>query len=127
MSQPINAGNLRKAAFDRETVIIAGGEFGPSELMATADAMEQNQALQVALGLVTVALRTMVDRAKETYPHFEGEKGQRDIAQAERAISAVSQVRREKLPALSKEERASRRPIAPAILANAKHEKCHKD
>jgi len=33
------------------------------------------------------ALRVLVDHAKETYPHFESERGQRDIAQAEAVLN----------------------------------------
>ncbi len=42
------------------------------------------------LGAVTTellnALKVLVDHAQETYPHFESERGQRDIARALRAI-----------------------------------------
>ncbi len=35
---------------------------------------------------VRSALRTMIDHASETYPHFESERGQRDIAAAKAAL-----------------------------------------
>jgi hypothetical protein len=34
------------------------------------------------------ALDVLVDHAEETYPHFESERGQRDIAQARAALAA---------------------------------------
>jgi hypothetical protein len=35
-------------------------------------------------------LEVMVDHAKETYPHFESERGQRDIREAEIALRSVN-------------------------------------
>ena len=35
------------------------------------------------------ALKVLVDHAKETYPHFEDTRGQRDIKQAMEAIAAA--------------------------------------
>jgi hypothetical protein len=39
---------------------------------------------------LATALRRMVDHAKEQYPHFESERGQRDIEFAENALGKVS-------------------------------------
>ena len=43
-----------------------------------------------APGLMT-ALAVMIDHAGEMYPHFESERGQRDIAAAKVAIKAATE------------------------------------
>jgi hypothetical protein len=50
MPLPI-VGNLRRAAWDRETVSIGGGDFGPEELKRAARMIENHDELLEALKL----------------------------------------------------------------------------
>lgn len=46
--------------------------------------------LDPLIGELVHVLKVMVDHAKETYPHFESERGQRDIAQAEAVLEKAA-------------------------------------
>jgi hypothetical protein len=48
MTLPI-VGNLRRAAWDRKTVTIGGGDFGPEELKQAARMIENHDELLTAL------------------------------------------------------------------------------
>lgn len=44
------------------------------------------ERMQKRIAALEYALKTMVDHACEMYPHFESERGQRDIEQARNAL-----------------------------------------
>lgn len=51
---------------------------------------DANAALIASAPDLLTALRVLVDHAQETYPHFESERGQRDIAAAIAAIAKAT-------------------------------------
>lgn len=61
----------------------------------------------------------MIDHAEETYPHFESPRGQRDIAQAKKAVAVI----REMLTQLRRgvhKNRARRNPLLGIFGGNPK-------
>ncbi len=61
----------------------------PGEAQRLTDAQMIVQAVNAHAALVA-ALQVMVDHAKERFPHFESERGQRDIEQAQAALKGVA-------------------------------------
>lgn len=70
--------NLKKAAFDRETVKVAGGEFSPAEVKAFVETINQQRAM----------LNKLIDHVMHyaAMPHAHSE-AHKDAADA-RAIAA---------------------------------------
>ena len=52
-----------------------------------------NALLQATAPELLAILRTLTDHASETYPHFESERGQREIADARKAIAKAEETR----------------------------------
>ena len=69
---------------------IAIANCGESYVLDDAE-MCANAALIAAAPELLEALRVLVDHTQEQYPHFESERGQRDIAQALAAIAKAVQ------------------------------------
>jgi uncharacterized SAM-binding protein YcdF (DUF218 family) len=66
------------------------GLVTPVAVIAEQDSAAEehaNATLIAAAPELLAALKILVDHASETYPHFECERGQRDIAQARAAIT----------------------------------------
>lgn len=57
--------NLRKAARDRQTVAIGGGEFGPAECKLAADLMDDAPMLRRALARLTAQYGLLLDDMEE--------------------------------------------------------------
>lgn len=52
-----------------------------------ADLMTRNGHLQNQNAALVAALEVLTEHAEETYPHFECERGQREIAEARAALA----------------------------------------
>lgn len=82
---------------DRFEISMDDGDVQP--LVATVnadDASVSNEQAEADARLIAAApdlldvLRVLTDHAKETYPHFESDRGQRDIAAALAAIAKAT-------------------------------------
>ena len=59
----------------------------PGEQERLADARMIVRAVN-ARALMVEALQCMIEHAKERFPHFESERGQKDIADAQKAVES---------------------------------------